>query len=78
MVNGVDGFVLRHDTGERRPARRRWPDHVKAQIVAESFQPGVRVVVLGHGYETAHCAGYAANLNSVAASVSRAFCSARI
>ena len=30
----------------------------------------------GHGYETARCAGYAANLNSVAASDASAFCSA--
>ena len=34
--------------------------------------------VPGHGYETARCAGYAANLNSVAASDARAFCSALI
>jgi hypothetical protein len=30
MVDGVDGLILRYDTDERRPARRRWPDHVKA------------------------------------------------
>jgi hypothetical protein len=36
------------------------------------------MTVPGHGYETAHCAGYAANLNSVAASDARAFCSALI
>lgn len=35
-------------------------------------------LVPGHGNETALCAGYAANLNSVAASVSRPFCSALI
>ena len=34
--------------------------------------------VLGHGYETALCAGYAAILITVAASVSRPFCSALI
>jgi hypothetical protein len=34
--------------------------------------------VPGHGYETVRCAGYAANLNSVAASDARAFCSALI
>ena len=36
------------------------------------------VNVPGHGYETVRCAGYAANLNSVAASDARAFCSALI
>ena len=36
------------------------------------------ISVPGHGNETALCAGYAANLNSVAASVSRPFCSALI
>ncbi|MBM3534219.1 MAG: hypothetical protein FJX60_14420 [Alphaproteobacteria bacterium] len=34
--------------------------------------------VPGHGYETVRCAGYAANLNSVAASDARALCSALI
>ena len=37
-----------------------------------------RAIVPGHGYETARCAGHAANLNPVAASVSRPFCSALI
>ena len=37
-----------------------------------------RITVPGHGFETARCAGYAAILTSVAASVSRAFCSALI
>jgi drug/metabolite transporter superfamily protein YnfA len=35
-------------------------------------------LVLGHGFETARCAGYAAILTPVAASGSRAFCSALI
>ena len=34
--------------------------------------------VPGHGCETVRCAGYAANLNSVAASDARGFCSALI
>ena len=34
--------------------------------------------VPGHSCETVHCAGYAANLNSVAASDASAFCSALI
>ena len=39
---------------------------------------GKVVAVPGHGYETVRCAGYAAKLNSVAASDARAFCSALI
>ena len=37
-----------------------------------------RLPELGHGIETARCAGYAADLNSMAASGSRPFCSALI
>lgn len=39
-----DGFVGRCDVVEPRRRNRRWPDDVKARIVAESLQPGVRVV----------------------------------
>ena len=39
---------------------------------------GWHSAVPGHGYETARCAGYAAILTPVAASGSRAFCSALI
>jgi transposase len=39
-----DGFVGRYEVVEPRRGNRRWPDDVKARIVAESFQPGVRVV----------------------------------
>lgn len=44
MADGGDGFVGRCDVVEPRRGNRRWPDHVKARIVAESFQSGSRVV----------------------------------
>ena len=44
MADGGEGFVGRCDVVEPRRGNRRWPDHVKARIVAESFQPGARVV----------------------------------
>jgi len=38
-----DGFVGRYEVVEPRRGNRRWPDDVKARIVAESFEHGVRV-----------------------------------
>ena len=44
MSDGGDGFVGRCELVEPRRGNRRWPLDVKARIVAESFQPGMRVV----------------------------------
>lgn len=44
MLDAGDGFVGRCEVVEPRRKHRRWPDDVKARIVAESLQPGVRVV----------------------------------
>jgi transposase len=46
-----DGFVGRYEVVEPGRGNRRWPDDVKARIVTESLQPGVRVidVALRHG-----------------------------
>lgn len=39
-----DGFVGRYEVVEPQRGNRRWPDDVKARIVAESFEPGAGVV----------------------------------
>ncbi len=44
MADGGNGFVGRCEVVEPRRGNRRWPDDLKARIVAESFQPGARVV----------------------------------
>ena len=44
MAEVGEGSVGRCEIAEPRRGNRRWPDEVKARIVAESLQPGVRVV----------------------------------
>lgn len=39
-----DGIVGRYEVVELSRGNRRWSDDVKARIVAESLEPGVRVV----------------------------------
>ncbi|OZA19597.1 MAG: transposase [Rhodobacterales bacterium 17-64-5] len=44
MADGLDGFEGRIAVVQRTRGYRKWPTAVKARIVAESFQAGVRVV----------------------------------
>ena len=45
MADGGDGFIGRCAIVEpRRRGKRRWSNEMKARIVAESLQPGARVV----------------------------------
>ncbi len=51
MTDVADGFDGQIEIVRRTRGYRRWPDEVKARIIAESFQPGVRVadVARRHG-----------------------------
>ncbi|MEC9103046.1 MAG: transposase [Pseudomonadota bacterium] len=44
MAGIGEGFVGHCEVVEPRRGNRRWPDEVKARIVAESLAPGARVV----------------------------------
>ena len=44
MADEGDGFDGCVEVVQRTRGYRRWPDEVKGRIVAESLQPGVRVV----------------------------------
>ncbi len=51
MADGGDGFMGRCEVVEPRRRNRRWPAEVKAKIVAESYQPGARVVDVARKYD---------------------------
>ncbi|AFL49671.1 IS66-like element accessory protein TnpA [Sinorhizobium fredii] len=53
MADGGDGFVGRCEVVEPRRGNRRWPNDLKARIVAESLQPGARVVDVALTYDLA-------------------------
>ena len=52
MADGGDGFIGRCAIVEpRRRGKRRWSNEMKARIVAESLQPGARVVDVAARYD---------------------------
>jgi len=58
-VRGAKG-VSRIEVLDGPTGRRRWPDDLKARIVAESFQPGARVcdVAAKYGLIARHLSGW--------------------
>ena len=56
LLGEVRGCVSRMEVLEGPTGRRTWPDDLKARIVAESFEPGVRVrdVAWRHGLAPQH------------------------
>ena len=50
MADG-SGLVGRLEILEPRRGNRRWPDDVKARIVAENFQPGARIVAVARCHD---------------------------
>ena len=53
MADGGDGFDGCTEVVQRTRGYRRWPNEVKARIVAESFQPGVRVADVARQHDLA-------------------------
>lgn len=51
MADGGEGFAGCVEVVRRTRGYRRWPEAAKARIVAESFQPGVRVVDVARRHE---------------------------
>ena len=51
LLASAGSHISRLEVLEGPTGRRNWPDEVKAQIVAESFEPGVKVsgVARRHG-----------------------------
>ena len=56
LLASVESNISRLEVLEGPTGRRHWPDEVKAQIVAESFEPGVKVsaVARRHGLLPQH------------------------
>lgn len=56
LLASAGSHVSRLEVLEGPTGRRTWPDEVKAQIVAESFEPGVKVsaVARRHGLTPQH------------------------
>lgn len=56
LLASAGSHVSRLEVLEGPTGRRTWPDEVKAQIVAESFEPGVKVsaVARRHGLMPQH------------------------
>ena len=51
MADVGDGFVGRCEVVGARRSNRRWPDAVKARIVAETFQPGATVAAVARRHD---------------------------
>ena len=53
MADGGDGFDGCIEVVQRTRGYRRWPEEVKARIVAESFQPGARMADVARRHDLA-------------------------